>query len=153
MTDLPVLNFPEYNFRLRMKGARPEIFDPVRKSWVKLSPEEWVRAHCIAYFNQDVNVPLSLISVEKKLVVHGFERRYDMLIFNRRTNPVMLVECKAPSVPLGNAVLEQACVYNLKLRVEYLFLTNGLQHFCARMNFQENTYSQVEELHPELFVG
>ncbi len=153
MTDLPVLNFPEYEFRLRKNGSRPEIFDPVRKTWVRLSPEEWVRAHCIAYFHQGLQVPLSLISVEKKLVVHGFERRYDILIYNRKTRPVLLVECKAPSVQLGNPVLEQACVYNLRLRVEYLFLTNGFQHFCARMNLTENTFSRVEELLPEIFAG
>lgn len=150
--NLPQLNFPEYEFRLRKNGVKPEIFDPVRKTWVKLSPEEWVRQHCIQYFYSGLNVPLSLISVEKKLVVHGFERRYDMLVYDKNARPVMLVECKAPSVSVEYQVLEQASVYNLRLQVEYLFITNGLQHYCAKINIAENSFSVLEEIPAGLFV-
>lgn len=128
------LNFPPYPFRIRKKEGKEEIFDAVRKKYVRLTPEEWVRQHLIMYLHTELGYPLSLIAVEKRITLHGMSRRFDVAVFDLRGQPLMLTECKAPNVPILQEVMDQAGRYNLVLKVPYLCVTNGLTHyFCRRI--------------------
>ncbi len=132
--SLPVLNFPEINARFQ-KGDNGtlEIFDIVRKKFVILSPEEWVRQHIIHYIINFKEVPLSMISVEKQLMLNGTKRRTDMVIYNNSLKPVMIIECKAPEVAVDQSTINQILRYNLTLNVPFMFVSNGNTHVSLRL--------------------
>ena len=140
------LNFPEYNFRLRpnASGQSSEIFDMVRKKFVALTPEEWVRQHLLHFLIEEKKYPASLLAVEKELSVAGIKKRTDVVVYSRNAEPLMIAECKSPDVALNQNVFDQAARYNLPLNVSYLFLTNGLIHYCCRINPAEKKYELVD---------
>jgi hypothetical protein len=140
------LNLPDFEFRFRENKGRDEIFDPVRKIFVALTPEEWVRQNFIRYLAAEKKVPLSLIGVEKTLTLNTMTRRSDILVFGNSGLPVMVVECKAPNIEISQAVFDQVARYNITLRVKYLIVTNGLNHFCCLIDFENETYSFLEEI-------
>ena len=105
----------------------------MRKKWLVLSPEEWVRQHLINYLIEHKNVPISLISVEKEIILNNTKRHYNVVIYNKTLNPVLLIECKAPDVELNNSTIEQAMRYNLILGVNYLLLSNGLKDVILKI--------------------
>jgi type I site-specific restriction endonuclease len=140
------LNLPDFEFRFRQNKGRDEIFDPVRKIFVALTPEEWVRQNFIRYLAAEKKVPLSLIGVEKTLTLNTMTRRSDILVFGNSGLPVMVVECKAPNIEISQAVFDQVARYNITLRVKYLIVTNGLNHFCCLIDFDNGTYSFLEEI-------
>jgi hypothetical protein len=125
------LNFPSYEFRIREEDGARTIFDPVRKKFVALTPEEWVRQHVIRYLTEEKKVPETLVRVEAEIKLYKTRKRFDLAVCDRNGKALLVVECKAPSVPLSQDVLDQVVRYNLTLKVKYLMLTNGLQHiFC-----------------------
>ena len=128
---LPKLNFPEYSFRIKKNKGDLFIFDPVRKKFVKLTPEEWVRQHVLCYLIEEKNFPTSLLVVEKELSVFNRTLRPDVIAYNNDKKPVFLVECKAPDVEINAKTWDQALIYNLKLGIKVVFLTNGFQHLCV----------------------
>jgi hypothetical protein len=134
MEKTPELNFPDYQFSVRSEKGRHEIFDPARRKYVSLSPEEWVRQHIIQYLVSERNVPLSLIAVEYSLSYLGMSKRCDILVFNRQAVPQLLVECKAPTVILSAKTLEQIARYNRSFEVPYLLVSNGLSHYCFQVD-------------------
>ncbi len=140
------LNFPDFDFSLKSKENKPYILDPIRKKWLVLTPEEWVRQHCIQYLLKNKKVPLGLLQVEKKLVVNQTVKRYDIVVFNRDQSISLLVECKAPSVNLTQKAFDQIARYNTILKSDYLMLTNGLQHFFCQMDYKENQYFFLADL-------
>ncbi len=140
------LNLPEFKFRFKENNGRQEIFDPVRKIFVALTQEEWVRQNFIQYLAHEKKVPLSLIGVEKALTLNTMTRRSDILIFGKKGLPVMLVECKAPTVEISQATFDQVARYNISLKVKYLVVTNGLNHFCCLIDFKKSAYSFIEEI-------
>ncbi len=124
----PVLKYEGLNIRLRRwKSLEVQIFDSIRKKWLLLTPEEWVRQHVVSYLVYKKKYSLSLISLEKELMLNGAKKRYDVVVFNRQMHPVIIIECKAFDVELKDEVLEQAMRYNLVLSVPYVMITNGLQ--------------------------
>ena len=125
---MQVLNFPEFQFSLKRELAREYIFDPIRKKWIVLTPEEWVRQHVIAYLVQTERLPASLIAVERMIKYNKLAKRFDLLLYNRQGRATMLVECKAPEVKLSNETLFQIATYNMVFKVPYLYVTNGIQH-------------------------
>jgi hypothetical protein len=132
---LEKLNFPEYRFSVRAAaGQSKQIFDSLRRKYVALTPEEWVRQHAVRFFVEELKYPASLIGVETGLRVNRLLRRTDLLVHTREGKPWMIVECKAPGVAVNHDTLYQAARYNLALRVQYLVLTNGLQHVCCRLD-------------------
>lgn len=133
LQSFPPLNLPPAELKIRRKSGRPEVFDPVRRIFTLLSPEEWVRQHFIAYLMTECQVPPLMMSVEKGLSVQGSDRRFDLVVFNAQTRPAMLVECKAAHVPLSQSVLDQAGVYNTVLKVPFLCVTNGIEHICCKL--------------------
>ncbi len=112
--------------RLEKRGTSTYVFDPIRKAWFVLSPEEWVRQHLIHYLVEIKKFPASLISVEKQVLLNQQSKRYDIVVY-RNLNPLLVVECKAPFVGLDNAVADQALRYNLVLKADYLMISNGVQ--------------------------
>lgn len=112
-------------FKIRKEGEGYQIWDPVRKKWVALTPEEKVRQWLIIILNEACQVPLSLMAVEKGLVVNDLQKRFDLMLYNREGNPVLIAECKAPEVALTEAVCQQIAVYNIQFKTRYLLITNG----------------------------
>jgi hypothetical protein len=140
------LNFPEYNFRITETDGKRFIFDPVRKKYVVLTPEEWVRQHVIQFLISDKNVPVSLIIAEAEISLFKTKKRFDIAVYDRNGNALMVVECKAPTVPLSQDVLDQAVRYNMTLKVGILMLTNGLQHIFCRVDPSNGAVKQISDL-------
>jgi predicted type IV restriction endonuclease len=122
MIDVP---YPEPQFRMRKEGEKPYIFDPVRKVWLLLTEEEWVRQNFVAYLVKEKGYPPTLIALEKELLLNDLKKRFDVLVYNQEHQPWMMIECKAPGVTLSEAVLQQALRYNMSIPVEYIIITNG----------------------------
>jgi hypothetical protein len=125
-------------------GAR-KIFDPIRKKQVALTPEEQVRQDFICFLLRERNFPAGLMMVEHALKVNGMQRRCDIVACNRSGAPLLLVECKAPSVSIGNDTFAQAARYNIALRVPYLAITNGAQSYCCRVRFDTGTIEFLKD--------
>jgi len=140
------LNFPAYDFRFKKDGNTMLVFDIIRKKYVVLTPEEWVRQHVLHYLIDDKNYPQGLIAVEKQLVINQTKRRFDIVVFNREMLPEILVECKAPHISIDQKTFDQANQYNWLLKAPYLFLTNGLKHYLCHINFAENNFCFLDEL-------
>ncbi|MFZ4398673.1 MAG: type I restriction enzyme HsdR N-terminal domain-containing protein [Bacteroidales bacterium] len=140
------LNFPQFPFKARNIEKTIEIFDIIRKKYVILTDEEWVRQHCINYLIIVKKYPISLIAVEKGLTLNGLKKRTDIVVFAKDGLPKLIIECKAPQIKISNDVFDQIARYNMVLKVNYLMVTNGLQHFCCLINHQESTYSFLEEI-------
>ena len=140
------LNFPTYSFRLKNSENNTHIFDVIRKKFVVLQPEEWVRQHCVQYLIQEKNYPISLINVEKVVVINGLKKRYDIVVFNRDGSIALVVECKAPKVKITQAAFDQIARYNLALKAPYLMVTNGLNHYFCTMNHHLENFEFLETI-------
>ena len=140
------LNFKIYSFRLKNSENKTHIFDVVRKKFVVLQPEEWVRQHCIQYLIQEKNYPISLINVEKVVLINGLKKRYDIVIFDSNGRLVLVVECKAPKVKISQTTFDQIARYNLTLKAHYLMVTNGLNHYFCTMNYNNESFEFLETL-------
>jgi hypothetical protein len=150
---LPILNFPQYKFRIRkLTNGTHEIFDEVRKKFVFLNPEEWVRQHLIQFLIQEKQFPLSLLAVEKQLILNGTKKRTDVLVYTNTLTPLLIVECKAPEISLSTNALNQALRYNLVFNVNYLIITNGLQHFFYQKSAETGQWSLENELPSYLYL-
>ncbi len=136
-----VLNFPGYNFRLKNSENKVHIFDVIRKKFVVLQPEEWVRQHVVHYLIEDKKYPKSLINVEKQLQINSRKKRYDIVVFNSDGSIHLLVECKAPEIGITQTTFNQIAMYNMELHASYLMVTNGIHHFYCKMNFSEEKYT------------
>jgi hypothetical protein len=147
VTDLPKLNLPGMEARTRAgDGGRPEIFDPVRKKFVRLTPEEWVRQHFLHFMTGYLGYPPSLVAVEAAIRYNRMVRRFDILAYRSGGIPALVVECKAPSVRITQDVFDQAAMYNMTLKVGYLAVTNGLEHFACRIDHEKQTYAFLPEM-------
>jgi len=140
------LNLPTYKFRIKSNENKFSIFDIIRKKYIVLTPEEWVRQHMVHYLMEEKQYPISLIAVEKKLTINKLTKRTDILVFNTDGLPEIIVECKAPSVKITQASFDQIARYNLKLKANYLIVTNGLEHFFCKMDFKNEKYIFLENI-------
>lgn len=140
------LNLPDYPFRLKRENNTSYIFDEIRKKFLVLTPEEWVRQHLIQFLITYKKYPRSLIKLEGGLKLNSLQKRSDILLFNNSGEKVMLVECKAPSVKISQATFDQVARYNFIHRVKYLVVSNGLQHFCSEIDFEKGSYNFLNEL-------
>lgn len=122
------------------------IFDQIRKKFVHLTQEEWVRQHVVFFLLSRKRVPHSLINVEKQLVIAGTKKRYDIIVFNTDGSIYCLVECKAPHIKVDQTVFDQIARYNLALESEYLMVTNGLEHYFCTMDYEQQRYAFIEDL-------
>ncbi|UJP64773.1 type I restriction enzyme HsdR N-terminal domain-containing protein [Mongoliitalea daihaiensis] len=140
------LNFPEFSFDLKNVEGKIHIYDQLRKKYLVLTPEEWVRQHMIQYLIQFKNYPKSLISLEKGLIYNSLNKRFDLLTFNQKGEPLLLIECKAPEVQLNKKTVNQVTVYNQTIQAEIIGISNGKQHFFYRLNKEVNNYQQLTDL-------
>ncbi|MDG5799021.1 type I restriction enzyme HsdR N-terminal domain-containing protein [Marinilabiliaceae bacterium ANBcel2] len=139
------LNLPSFKYRLKVEGEKSKIFDPIRKKFVVLTPEEWVRQHFLNYMTL-LNYPPSLIAVEKLVTVNNLKQRADIVMFNKKGSPVLIVECKAPTIKITDAVLNQAARYNISLGVKYLTVTNGITTYCIKLKRETNDVSILKSM-------
>lgn len=143
--NLPVLNFPAVNFRFQKnEKGNLQVFDIIRKKFVEATPEEWVRQHIIHYLINHKEVPASMISVEKQLLLNKTKRRTDLVVFNSNLKPILLIECKAPEIEINQFTVNQALRYNLELNVASVFLSNGLNHVFIKID--QNTPEILKEI-------
>ena len=140
------LNLPTYNFKLKSKENKTLIFDKFRKKYIVLIPEECVRQHFSYFLVEEKKYPISLIAIEKQLSINNIQKRSDILVFNNKGEPDIIVECKAPSVTINQSTFDQIARYNLKLKANFLVVTNGLHHFYCKMDFENETYIFLKDL-------
>ena len=143
---MEALNLPTYSFSVKSKEDRSYIFDPVRRKYVLLTPEEWVRQNFLQYLVRDRGFPLSLVAVEKEFVFNRMKKRTDILAHNRMGEPVLLVECKAPGIRVSREVFGQIGLYNLSHKVAWLVVTNGMQHYCCHFDMAGGKYRFVDHI-------
>ena len=136
--------FSDYEFRTRMVEEKQEIFDIVRKKFVALTPEEWVRQHFLHFLTADLNYPKSLISVEKQLKYNNLPRRTDVVLYNREGAPKLIIECKAPNLEVNQSTFEQIARYNLKLKAEYLVVSNGTTTYGCQVDIKKQSYQFID---------
>lgn len=140
------LNFPPYRFRIKNSENTSQIFDIIRKKFVVLQPEEWVRQHTIHYLTKEKKYPNSLIAVEKMILLNNLKKRADIVVYNSDGSIKLLVECKAAGVSINQGTFDQIARYNLKFRAEYLMVTNGLEHYYCLMDFHKEKYTFLREI-------
>lgn len=129
------LNLPSYSFRIKKYPDNKQyIFDEIRQKNILLTPEEWVRQHLIRFLIEEKDYPPSLISVESGVKVNQLSRRYDALVYNRQGKPVLLLECKAPSIKINQDTFDQIAAYNRTILAGYLLVSNGMNHYCCKIN-------------------
>ena len=140
------LNLPDYTFKIKSKEQKNYIFDGIRKKFVLLTPEEWVRQNFVRYLTQEKDYSSQLIAIEMPLEYNRMTYRADVVVYNRNIQPVLIVECKAPDVKLRQEHFDQIARYNMQLRVEYLIVTNGMNHYCCRIDFKKAMYAFLEDI-------
>jgi type I site-specific restriction endonuclease len=140
------LNFPVYNFRFKNSENKVSIFDEIRKKFVVLTPEEWVRQHVVRFILEEKKYPKSHVNVEKRISINGLTKRYDIAVFQPNGKILVLVECKAPEVNITQNVFDQIARYNMVLDAEYLMVTNGLNHYFCQMDFENEQYNFLRDL-------
>ena len=140
------LNLPEYNFRIKKQDDKFLIFDSQRKRYVSLTPEEWVRQHFVRFLIEVKGYPAALLAVEKQLTMNGMKKRCDAILFDKEGQPFMIIEFKAPNVPVTQATFDQVAVYNAKLKVSFFIISNGLEHYCCKVNTETARYEFFPEI-------
>lgn len=140
------LQFSSYSFRFKSNENKTLIFDIVRKKFMVLTPEEWVRQHVIHFLISEKEYPLSLINVEKQIKLNDTIKRYDIVVFNSDGSIHIIIECKAPSIPITQKTFDQIARYNFVLQADYLMISNGLNHFYCEMDFKNEKYHFLKDL-------
>lgn len=143
---MQLLNFPAYIFRFKNSENKVAIFDDIRKKFIVITPEEWVRQNVVQFLLQEKKYPKSLINVEKVLKINGLSKRYDIVVFNNDGSIFILIECKAPDIKISQTTFDQIARYNLTLKAEYLMVTNGLKHYFCKMDYKSEKYQFLESL-------
>ncbi|HPX07691.1 MAG TPA: type I restriction enzyme HsdR N-terminal domain-containing protein [Tenuifilaceae bacterium] len=140
------LNLPPFEALIKEKEGQSVIFDTIRRKYVALTPEEWVRQHFINFLIAYKGFPNGLMAVEQKVTINRMSQRVDIVAYNRKGKPILVVECKVPDVKLTQATIGQAARYNLQLQAGYLIITNGKKHFCCRINLQNSEYEVLQRI-------
>jgi hypothetical protein len=143
---MQALNLPTYQFKVKQEGVHTKIFDVIRKKYVVLTPEEWVRQNFLQYLIREKKFPALLISVEAGLKYNQLQKRMDVLVYDKQGSPYLMVECKAPEVKITQDVFDQIARYNLVFKVKYLVVTNGIHHFCCLMDYEKKNYHYLDQV-------
>lgn len=146
MINLPLLNLPEFDFKISKFGNDYKIYDIIRKAYYVLTPEEWVRQHFVRYLIDIFNYPIGRIAVEKKIMVNKLSKRFDVVIYSKSMKPLILIECKSPSIDISQDTFSQAGIYNIELKAKYIIITNGIKHFIAEIDFVERKYRFLKSI-------
>lgn len=140
------LNLPPFEIKLRGTKARPQIFDILRKKYIALTPEEWVRQHFVHFLVEHKGYPAALMANEIQLKVGEKTLRADSVLYSRDLKPKMIIEYKAPHIPITQKVFDQISIYNMLLHVDYLVVSNGLQHYICKMDYNDKKYLFLEDI-------
>ncbi len=140
------LNLPEFEFIFKEKENKRYIFDDLRKKYIFLTPEEWVRQNFVKYLINIKNYPASLIALEMSFVLHSVDKRSDIVVYNNQGKIALLVECKSPDVSISQKTFDQAAGYNLKLNAKILILTNGISHYCCVPDYEKRKWIYLENI-------
>lgn len=143
---MQTLHLPASEFRITEQNGKKMIFDRIRKKFVTLTSEEWVRQHVIEYLISSRNVPASLIGIEVPLKMNRLQKRADIVVYNLSGKPCLLVECKAPEVEVTQAVFDQIARYNMAMNVKFLVVTNGMVHFACSIDHENASFCFLEEI-------
>lgn len=140
------LNLPVYQFNIKKKDDGFIILDSLRKRWVTLTPEEWVRQNFVRYLIQEKEFPASLMNNEISITQNGIKRRCDTLVADMQGNALVIVEYKAPTIAISQKTFDQIVRYNMVLHAYYLIVSNGLNHYCCKIDYDNNSYSFLKEI-------
>lgn len=145
---MPRLNLPDYSstIRVRCNEGKQEIFDPVRHAWVALTPEEWVRQNMTLYISERLNIPMTRFAVEAQISFNGLKKRCDTIIYDDKATPLIIAEYKQPSVAITQKVFDQIAVYNMRLNVPFLIVSNGYNHFMCQVDNESKRYIFTDKL-------
>ena len=136
---LKKLNFPNYNFNFKINDNKPYIFDVVRKKFIVLTPEEWVRQNVVKYLIEK-DVSLNHIGIEKQIIVNNLKKRFDVVVFDRNSNVLLLVECKSSDIKIDQKVFDQIAIYNKSVNSNYMMVTNGFEHYYFKIDSTKKNY-------------
>jgi hypothetical protein len=140
------LNLPQYEVKIKENGGRRQILDPVRRRYVALTPEEWVRQHFVHYLIACKGYPSALLANEVPISLNGTSKRCDTVLYAQNLSPRMIIEYKAPHVAISQTVFNQIARYNMALHVDYLIVSNGLNHYCCRMDYDNHSYTFLRDI-------
>lgn len=140
------LNLPKFKTKIILQDGKYSIFDRIRRKYVALTPEEWVRQHFVNFLIEHKGYPASLLGNEIQMNLNSTIKRCDTLLYRRDLTPQMIVEYKAPEIPITQAVFDQITRYNMVLKVDYLIVSNGLQHYCCKIDYQKKRYYFLKEI-------
>lgn len=140
------LNLPAFDAKIDTRNGKNVIFDVIRRRYVALTPEEWVRQHFVHFLLAHKGYPQTLMANEVQVQLNGTKKRCDTVLYRRDLTARMIVEYKAPEIEITQAVFDQITRYNMVLKVDYLVVSNGLQHYCCRMNYEHNNYAFLREI-------
>jgi len=140
------LNLPEYSFRIKKVEGKPYIYDSLRKKYVRLTPEEWIRQNFVQFLISEKKYPPSLIAVEASFKMNKNPQRADLVVFDRKGNPALIVEFKTSEVTINQQSFDQIVRYNMQLKVKFLIVSNGLKHYCCSVDYAENTYAFLPDI-------
>ncbi len=149
MIELNLLRYKDL-LRVQRVGDKTMLWDPVRRKWLRSTPEEMVRQLILCHLISQCKYPIKLIQVEKELELYRLKKRFDILLYNRDLRPFMLVECKRPEIKLSQDTFDQVARYNLSLQVPYLLITNGKATYCSKINYHEKSYEFLTSLPPQI---
>ena len=140
------LNLPAYQFSIKTLNLKQYIFDSIRKRYVLLTPEEWVRQNFIRYLITEKKYPSSLMAVERQIEINGKLFRFDLLVYNKKGDPLLIAEFKAPGVAVTQEVFDQVVRYNMALKVKLVIISNGMQHYVCQVDYITNSYKFLQEV-------
>ncbi len=140
------LNFPAYTFKIKTIDGKKCIYDRLRRKFLVLQPEEWVRQHMIEFLIEELGYPEGLIGNEISLTYNGLQKRCDSVVYNRNREPLMIVEYKAPNVEITQKTFDQISLYNTQLKVKFLLISNGFKHYCCKVDLENNKLSFLKEI-------
>lgn len=139
------LSFPNYEFRIKNRHNKKYIFDQIRKKFVLLTHEEWVRQNCVMFLINEQKIPKGLINVEKKLEINRLTKRYDIIVYNTDGSVFLLVECKSTNIEITQETFNQIAIYNYEVAADFLMVTNGVQKYYCSIDYSNQCYKFVKD--------
>ncbi len=140
------LNLPEYSFKTKNINGKSYIFDKIRKRFVALTPEEWVRQNIIEFLTIDKKYPIGRFGNEIKININGMTKRCDSVFYDEKATPILIIEYKAPNVQITQKVFDQIATYNMQLQVRYILISNGIEHFFCEIDYEQHQYIFLKEI-------
>ena len=141
------LNFPNYTFKIKNIENEDYIFDEIRKKYIKLTKEEWVRQNCVNFLVKEKKFPQVLINVEKTLKINKLSKRYDIVVYNSDGSIKLLVECKSPEIKITQKTFDQIAIYNMSLKADLLMITNGINHYYCKIDYENQCYKFINDIY------